>query len=206
MLESFSMRTYLASATLTGLLIAATACSGPAPAPTPVAVNYQTGIPIQDIMDSVIDPSADFIWESVSTNVSAKGIQDKAPKTDEEWRVVRRNAILIMEATNMLKIPGRPVARPGTKSTTPGVEEEPEGTKKLMDADPVSWDKAADELYAAAALLKKAAEEQNAEGILDAGNTLDEACESCHLKYWYPKQTELLKKAAEERDAAEKKK
>ena len=74
----------------------------------------------------------------------------------------------------------------------------------MIDADLASWNKAADGLYDAAAVLLKAAEAQSAEGILDSGNTLDEACESCHLKYWYPKQTELLKKAAGEREAAKK--
>ena len=122
-------------------------------------------------------------------------------KTDEEWKAVRRGVVTVMEAANLLKIPGRPVAPAGTKSTTPGVEEEPEDIKKLIDADPAGWTKSADRLYDAATVLLKAVDAKNTEGILDAGNTLDEACEACHLKYWYPKQTEILK-----RDLADQKK
>jgi hypothetical protein len=181
--------------TLAGLMMLGTGCT--TPAPQQPALNFKTELTIQDIMDSVIDPSADYIWESVSTVVNDKGITDKAPSTDEEWREERRHAVLLMEAANLLKIPGRAVARPGARSTAPGIEEEPEGTKKLMDADPVTWGKATDTLYDAARIMLKAAEAKDPEAILDAGNTLDQACEGCHIVYWYPRQTELLKEATQ---------
>ena len=183
------------------LMLVAAGCGGPAAKPPSTqmgaaapAADFKTDVTIQDIMDLVVDPSADFLWGTVSTTVGAKGVVNKAPHSDAEWREVRRNAVLLMEAANMLKIPGRRVARAGTKSSSPGSEAEPEGTKALMDADRASWNKATDGLYDAAAALLKAAEAKNAEGILDAGNKLDEACEGCHLKYWYPKQTEILKR------------
>ena len=180
---------------MAGLIVAATSCSsGPAPAPVATAPQYHTEITIAEIMDSVVDPSADFVWAAVSTEVGPKGVVEKAPHTDEEWKVVRRNIVAVMEAANMLKIPGREVAPPGVKSTTPGIEEEPADIKKLIDGDRATWNKSADGLYEAAAILLKAADAKNSEAILDAGNKLDEACESCHLKYWYPKQTEILQR------------
>ena len=45
-----------------------------------------------DLMDSMVDPSADIIWESVATNVTATGKEDKQPRTPEEWAAVRRGA------------------------------------------------------------------------------------------------------------------
>lgn len=36
-------------------------------------------------MLSLIDPSADVVWESVGTTVSAGGIVETAPRTDEDW-------------------------------------------------------------------------------------------------------------------------
>jgi hypothetical protein len=188
------------------VLTLAVGCSGPAAPVAPVAAmpDFKATLTIQDIMESIVDPSADFLWGTVSTEVGPKGVVEKAPQTEAEWREVRRNAVLLMESSNLLKIPGRGVARPGTKSTAPGIEEEPEGTKKLMDADRASWNKAADELYEAAALLLKAAQDRNPEAILDSGNKLDEACESCHLKYWYPKQTEILKQNAAAQEPAKK--
>jgi hypothetical protein len=174
-------------------------CSQPGATPKEAASAgpvYKTDLPIQDVMDMIIDPSADFIWESVSTEIGPKGIVNKAPSTDDEWKAVRSRAMIIMEASNMLKIPGREVAHPGTKSTSPGIEEEPEEIKKLIAGDLTTWHKKADGLYEAASQLLKAAEKKDTEGILDYGNKLDEACESCHINYWYPKQTQILKDLA----------
>src|SRR5690242_9403424 len=71
--------------------------------------DYRTTATVKDIMDSMVDPGADFIWDAVETVVSAKGVEEKAPHTDEEWKDVRRHAIMLMEATNLLQIPGRHV-------------------------------------------------------------------------------------------------
>ena len=57
-------------------------------------------------MDAVVDPNADFLWDSVSSESSLeKGLVEKAPKTKEEWKEVRRHAIALMEAVNSLRIP-----------------------------------------------------------------------------------------------------
>src|SRR5712675_3775844 len=103
------MQTCFSHLLIVGLLFCATACTGPAP-------EYKTDVTIKDIMDSVVDPNADFVWQSVSTTLTSKGIDEKAPRTNDEWREVRRHTIAIMEATNMLQIPGRRVARPGEKA------------------------------------------------------------------------------------------
>ena len=59
----------------TSVLIAA-ACSRPAPQAEsplrPVAT-------VKDIMDSMIDPAADFIWDSVAYTVNFAGVDDKHP-------------------------------------------------------------------------------------------------------------------------------
>ena len=147
-------------------------------------------------MDSVVDPNADFVWQSVSTTLTSKGIDEKAPRTNDEWREVRRHTIAIMEATNMLQIPGRRVARPGEKADDPRIEEPPEVIQTVIDSDRSVWYKNAHGLYDAAALLLKAVDAKNVEGIVDAGDKLDKACETCHLKYWYPNQSAILKKIA----------
>jgi len=52
---------------------------------------------VQDIMLSLIDPSADGIWNSVSTTITKTGTEDKQPRTDQEWQEVRRHAITLIE-------------------------------------------------------------------------------------------------------------
>jgi hypothetical protein len=182
------MRLGFAFLLVVGLMVGGTSCSR--------APEYRTDVTIKDIMDAVVDPNADFIWDSVSSESSVgKGLVEKAPKTDEEWKEVRRHAIALMEATNALRIPGRPVARPGEKASDPRVEEQPDAIQTVINRDRDSWNKAADGLYDTAALIVKAVEAKNVDGILDAGDLIDKACETCHLKYWYPKQYDLLQKA-----------
>jgi hypothetical protein len=170
-----------------GYILIGTSCSKPA--------EYRTDATVKDIMDSIVDPNADYLWDSVSTESSLKGVVEKAPKTDEDWKEVRRHAIALMEAMNMLQLPDRQVARPGEKADDPRVEEQPEAIQSMINADRASWTKAANGLYDATALILKAVDKKNVDGILDAGDLIDKACETCHLKYWYPKQYDLLQKA-----------
>ena len=41
---------------------------------------------IQELMDAVIDPSADALWDSVSITTTKKGTVFHQPHTDEEWQ------------------------------------------------------------------------------------------------------------------------
>src|SRR5215510_5812780 len=147
---------------------------------------YRTTATIKDIMDSMVDPGADYIWESVETVVSAKGVEEKAPHTDEEWKEVRRRAIMLLEATNLLQIPGRQVAKPHEKSENPGIELEPEQIENLINKDRAAWINYAHGLHDATMEAFKAIEAKDSEKLLDVGNRIDEACEKCHLQYWYP--------------------
>src|SRR3979490_1948874 len=89
-------------------------------------VEYRASATVKDIMDSMIDPSADSLWDSVATIVSATGTEERAPRTDEDWAKVRHNAITLVEATNLILMDGRHVARPGEKAENPKVELGPE--------------------------------------------------------------------------------
>jgi len=180
------MRIRITLLSITVLMLFGAACSRNAP-------QYRTDGTIKDIMDSVVDPNADYLWESVSTTATIKGIEEKAPTTDEDWKNVRRHAIALMEATNLLQIPGRLVARPGEKPDDPRVELAPDVIQTIIDADRADWTTKAHVLYDATALVLKAVEAKNTDGLLDAGDRIDKACEDCHLKYWYPRQLQLQK-------------
>src|SRR5216684_3134146 len=80
---------------------------------------------IKDVMESMIDPSADTLWGAAGTVIDKQGTQDLSPKTREEWLDVRRAAVRIIEGANLLMMPGREAAPAGTKSEVPGVELEP---------------------------------------------------------------------------------
>lgn len=174
---------------LVGLIFTATACqrvqeaAPPAAAPKPEFLPEAT---IKDLMLGIIDVAADDVWLSVSTVVSDKGVVDTRPTNDEEWEKVRYGALTLVEASNLLTMPGRRVARPGEKSVAPGVELEPEEMDKLINADLTGWATRAKALHDAALLAVRAAEAKDADKIFEIGETIQHACEGCHRAYWYP--------------------
>jgi hypothetical protein len=52
--------------------------------------------------------------------------------------------------------------------------------------DPALWAKHADGLRDAALESLKIIKARDAQGLFNAGDKIDKACESCHLEYWYP--------------------
>lgn len=143
---------------------------------------------VQELMATQVDPSADALWASVSTVITAAGTEEKQPRTEAEWQLVRRYALTLIEAANLLALPQRRVAAPGhhtEDSTIPGIEP-PEKIQQAIDADPPSFTAAAGRLREAAVHALQAIDQKNPPALIEAGGELDAACEACHLKYWYP--------------------
>ena len=178
---------------LASLTVACSACAKPKPA-EPDLLKTAT---IKDIMDSMVDPSGDFMFESVQEISDERGITKKAPKTDEEWEEVRRRAFVLLEAPNLLTMEGRKVAQPGEKSKNPQVELQPEEIQKLVDGDRPSFIRRARRLQDAAALALKAVAAKDTDALFHSIDSIDKACESCHLHYWYPND-ERAQQAAKE--------
>jgi hypothetical protein len=142
---------------------------------------------VKELMDAIVDPSADTLWNAVGTIVDKeKGIQELAPKTPEEWQDVRNAAVRIIEGGNLLMMPNRAVAPAGTKSATPGVELEPAEIAALIKNDRRSFDGFARELQALGGEALRAIEAKNVELLMDVGARMDGVCESCHQTFWYP--------------------
>jgi len=181
------MRTLLALA-LAALVAASMACTGTKPAEPAAGPDIRPIGTIKEIMDSVVDPSADVLWESVSTTINREGQTDHMPRTDEDWKTVRRSAVALAEATNLLLIGPRRVAPAGDKSEYPGIELEPEQIQKTVDADRAAWVRYAHGLHDAAMVALTAIDSKNVQGLMDAGENIDQACENCHKHYWYPDQ------------------
>jgi cytochrome c556 len=172
---------------IAALFASANACSTKQPDQTkaaePALLEQAT---IKDIMDSMVDPSSDFIFESVASIADEHGITEKAPQTDEEWQEVRRRGLVLVEAPNLLVMNGRKVAPLGVKSENPDIELGPEEIQKLLDADRPSFLKHARALQDAGMQVLHAADTKNRDALFEAGETIDTACENCHLQYWYP--------------------
>lgn len=133
--------------------IGAAACGGPPPPPfKPVA-------DVKQLMEAVVDPSADVVWESVATIFTKDHVEERRPRTKEEWAHVRSHAMMLAESGNLLMMVPR--AKDGG-----------------------DWMKMAQALVDTAEVALRAADAKDADGLLRVGGEIDEACETCHKKYW----------------------
>jgi hypothetical protein len=168
----------------TALILLATSVSSAPPSEAP----YLPIASIQDLMLNQVDPSADLLWASVSTVITATGTAEKQPRTPAEWLTVRHYAVTLIEAANLLLTPRRQVAETGKKTDDADIAgiETPEHMQRAIDTDPAAYRKAALALRTAAVKALTAIDARNPEALTEAGGDLDAACEACHLKYWYP--------------------
>src|SRR5262249_23975906 len=123
---------------------------------------------------------------SVVEIADSNGITHKAPHTDEEWEEVRHRALILLEAPNLLVMEGCKVATSGEKSKDPQVELEPEQKQKLVDGDRPSFVRRTRRLQDAAAMALKAVDAKDTDALFHSIESIDKACENCHLHYWYP--------------------
>ena len=143
---------------------------------------------IKDLMESIIDPSADALWEAVGTVVDKEGIHEAFPRTSEDWRDVRRAAVRIIEGSNLLMMPGREAAPAGTQSEAPGVELEPAQIDELLKKNRAAFDTFAKALRALGSEALQASAAQDAPLLMDIGARLEIVCEGCHQTFWYPQE------------------
>jgi hypothetical protein len=177
----------------TGMLfligLASSACSKPA------ASDLKPVVTIQELMENVIDPIADNVFDAVATDAGPKGIVETKPTTDDDWAKVRIGAVTLAEASNLLKMV-RAVAPPGDKNNSDGPnapELSPDQIQAKIDSDRTLWNKHADELRDESLKIMEIVKARDVDALFTAGSRLDRACENCHLEYWYPgdKQTVL---------------
>ena len=114
---------------------------------------------VKQLMEATIHPSSEIVFDAVGTIVSANGVEEIAPKNDEEWAMVRRTALTLAESGNLLMI--------GERAKDQG-----------------DWIKLSRALVDAGVVAMKAAEARNPEALFEAGGKLFEVCQQCHVQYW----------------------
>ena len=145
---------------------------------------------ILEVMLGIVDPTADFLWESVSVVVTEAGSKETQPRTEEEWVDVRNKALILAEAGNLLRMV-RPVgptrAIKGIAFEPPGPDDlSPAQVEALLKQNRTPFNNFAQKLTDAALVALRAADNRSVDGLYEAGDVIDQACESCHMAYWYP--------------------
>lgn len=207
----FERRSHTVLASCAGALLlnlSMSACSS-TPAPpqrsvsTPVASHPQElwgdlkpVVSVKELMRDLIDPASDFVFDAVGTVISKKGVIETRPRTDADWDRVRVGAVTLAEGVYLLKIP-RPFTPPGDENNSGGPEPyelSPAQIKAKLEKDPVLWNAKIEALRNVGLEVLEIVKRKDVDELWDAAENLDQACEQCHLEYWYPGEKVLLKK------------
>jgi hypothetical protein len=136
---------------LAGLVFVA-GCGGPEPPPyKPLADNKL-------LMQAVVDPNADIIWDAVKTIDTKAGTEEIRPRNEEQWAAVRNAAVAVAESGNLLMMVPR--ARDGGEWMTL--------SRRMIDAGEEAI---------------KAADAKNADRLFTVGGDIYDTCSACHEKY-----------------------
>jgi hypothetical protein len=138
------------------------ACSQqkPKPAAQPAAqAKFNYDLPMAEMMGHVVDPAAWTYWRGSGTEVTAKGERDLSPTTEEGWTELENGAATLVEAGNLLQLPGR-------------------AREPLAD-----WNKYAQQLTAKGLEAKDAAEKHDKDGVYKKGAEVYEVCTACHEQF-----------------------
>jgi len=173
--------------------LALTECSKPAPpaqqtSPPRLLSEMTPVVSVKELMGSMIDPIADNIFDAVWWEITSKGRVEHQPKTDEDWEKVKVGAVTLAEGIYLLKVP-RALTPPGdmNNSTGPNPPElSPAQIKAKIDKDPVLWDAKIQGVRNVGLEVLEVIKKRDVKALFDASGDLDEACEACHLEYWYP--------------------
>jgi hypothetical protein len=143
---------------LGGILAACSAPEETEPTETASGPAFNTALDVTEIMNLVLEPASDILWDSGGWVLDASGYEELYPTTDEGWAYVRAQAAVVVESGNMLALPGR-----------------------AEDND--AWMIYAEGLSEAGILAMEAAAAQNEEDFFQAGAQLYSVCTACHQAY-----------------------
>lgn len=168
-------------------------CSKPAPAGSPPVAPPLLGemtpvVSVKELMKNMIDPIADNIFDAVWWDTTAEGVVEHRPRTDDDWEKVKTGAVTLAEGIYLLKVP-RLLAPVGDVNDSVGLhppELSPTQIKDMIDQDPVLWIAKIQALRNVSLEVLEVVKKKDVNALWQAGGDLDEACEACHLEYWYP--------------------
>jgi len=153
-------------------------------------------VSVKELMRDMIDPIADNIFDAIAIVDTPHGTVQHVPKTDEDWDKIRIGAVTLAEGAYLLKVqrPFAPAGDDKTKSPVVGEELTPAEVKAKVERDPVLWNAKIEALRNVGLEVLDIVNKRKTDELWDAGSNLDQACESCHIQYWYPGDKALLEK------------
>ena len=178
------------------------ACSGakpnpPSPSPPALWGDPKPVVSVKELMRDMIDPGLGFCVRRRESRVDED--RDGGAACQRRMRTGTRSGSApstLAEGISLLKIP-RPFAPPGDENNSRGPEASelsPAQIKAKLEADPVLWNAKIEALRNVGLEVLEIVKKRKTDELFEAGGNLDQACEGCHIEYWYPGDTALLQK------------
>ncbi len=135
------------------LFVTAAACNGAPPAPPfkPIAET-------KDLMEFIMERQADIVWGATGTIITEAGVDERSPKTDEDWVAVKAAAVNLVEAGNLLMLAPR-----------------------AQDGD--RWMKNVQSMMGQGEKMIAAIDRKDTKAMFDVGSDLYDTCTNCHMHY-----------------------
>jgi hypothetical protein len=122
------------------------------------ASTYRPVGDMADLMNGVVEPAAEVIWDAVGVIVDSAGEHQLAPQSEEEWLAVRSAAYTVAEAGNLLMMPERAL-------------------------DQGAWVTMSQSLVEMGERAIEAADARNLDAVFDVGAEIYYVCTNCHGTY-----------------------
>ncbi len=123
---------------------------------------------LEEVMHHMVIPNADVVWDSVGTIYTVGHVEERQPRTDEQWLAVEASSTILAEAGNLLMMEGR-----------------------AKDNGP--WMERARALREAAASIHQAAKSRDVAEVFVRGGHLFDACQGCHFQYRFEKDPNTIR-------------
>ena len=123
---------------------------------------------LEEVMHGMVIPHAQVVWGASGTIYTAAGIEERKPKSNDEWLAVEASATTLTEAGNLLMMEGRA-------------------------KDNGRWMDRARALREAGDGVRKAAKAQDVAALFERGGYLFDACQGCHFDYRYEKNPNVIR-------------
>lgn len=146
---------------------------------------------VHDLMKNVIALQTQVIWDIGNEAQDDQGNPDASKLTGADWNKIIDAAGKVRQASQTLARADHVIA------AAPGVKIEGEGNEGVagakqvqaaIDKSPAEFRTLSQALATSMDQIVVAAKAKNAAKVFEVSGILDQVCEDCHTKFWYPAQ------------------
>ena len=146
---------------------------------------------LHDLMKNVVAQQTQVIWDVGNRAQDEQGNPDAAKLSADDWSKLIDAAGKVREVAQTLAHSEHILAAaPGVKIDGEG-NPDARGAKQVqaaLDANPKEFQALSQALATSMDQVAAAAKARDAAQLFDVSGALDQVCENCHVKFWYPEQ------------------